>query len=69
MTRKTSDKVAFYNLSAFPKEEREKVKYVTCDIWRPYIESAYRYLPNVTVALERLCKALHNESYEKCLFM
>ena len=28
------------------------MKYVTCDIWRPYIESAYRYLPNVTVALD-----------------
>ena len=39
-------------LSAFPREEREKVKYVTCDIWRPYIESAYRYLPNCTVAID-----------------
>ena len=29
-------------LSAFPKGEREKVKYVTSDIWRPYIDSCYR---------------------------
>lgn len=47
-------------LSAFPKEEREKVKYVTCDIWRPYILSAYQYLPNCIVAIDpfHYCKHL-----------
>ena len=53
-------------LSAFPKEEREKVKYVTSDIWRPYIDSCYRYLSNCIVAIDpfhyvkHLCDDFHN---------
>ena len=53
-------------LSAFPKREREKVKYVTSDIWRPYIDSCYRYLSNCIVAIDpfhcvkHLCDDFHN---------
>ena len=53
-------------LSAFPKEEREKVKYVTSDIWRPYIDSCYRYLSNCIVVIDpfhyikHLCDDFHN---------
>ena len=58
-------------LSAFPKEEREKVKYVTSDIWRPYTDSCYRYLSNCIVAIDpfhyvkHLCDDFHSETLFK----
>ncbi len=39
-------------LSQKPLAEREKVKYVTIDMWRPYKEMALKWFPNVIVAVD-----------------
>ena len=39
-------------LSSYSKEEREKVLYVTIDMWEPYLKEARRWLPNCTVAVD-----------------
>lgn len=39
-------------LSQKPLAEREKVKYVTIDMWKPYKEMALKWFPNVTVAAD-----------------
>ena len=39
-------------LSLKPLSEREKVKYVTIDMWRPYEEMALKWFPNVTIAVD-----------------
>lgn len=39
-------------LASFSKEEREKVKYVTIDMWLPYLEMAHKWLPYATVAVD-----------------
>ena len=45
-----------YELSLFfekySKEEREKVKYVTIDMWEPYKTVVLRWLPNAVVAVD-----------------
>ena len=38
--------------STFSKEEREKVRYVTTDLWLPYKEVSKRWLPNAVVAAD-----------------
>lgn len=37
---------------AIPREERNKVKYVTIDMWEPYKDIANIYLPNAIVAVD-----------------
>lgn len=39
-------------LSTYPKSQREKVKYVTIDMWEPYEEIAHKWLPNAIVAVD-----------------
>ena len=51
--------------TAINKEEREKVKYVTIDMWEPYKAVAKEAFPNCIVAVDSLCKALHKVSYVK----
>lgn len=45
-----------YDLSLFfekcPKKEREAVKYVTIDMWKPYKETALKWLPNAVIAVD-----------------
>ena len=53
------------HFTAINKEEREKVKYVTIDMWEPYKAVAKEAFPNCIVAVDELCKALHNCSYVK----
>ena len=53
----------------FPLAQRQKVKYVTIDIWRPYSDIAKKCFPNCIVAIDPLCKALHKLSYGKLIVM
>lgn len=39
-------------LSSYSKEEREKVEYVTIDMWEPYLKETRRWLPNCIVAVD-----------------
>lgn len=38
--------------ASYTKEEREKVKYVTIDMWEPYKEVSLKYLPNIIVSCD-----------------
>ena len=38
--------------SFIPLEERKLVKYVTIDMWLPYKEMAFKWLPNATIAVD-----------------
>ena len=48
-SRSKYDLNAFFSLRS--REEREKVKYVTSDMWEPYKAMALKWLPNCTVIL------------------
>lgn len=39
-------------LIKIPKEERDKVKYVTMDLWEPYKDVTHHYLPNAICAAD-----------------
>lgn len=39
-------------LEAIPKSERDKVRYVTIDMWLPYRDVAYKYFKNCEVAVD-----------------
>ena len=52
-----------------PLEERLKVKAVICDAYQTYLTMPEKYFPNSCTVLDSLCKALHNESYVKQIFM
>lgn len=39
--------------SSFPKEERDKVKVVVIDMWKPYLEMVQAYFKNALVVIDR----------------
>ena len=53
----------------YSKEERDKVRYVTIDMWEPYKDLAHRHFKNALVAvdpfhvIEHLCKDFHKTTY------
>ena len=49
-SRNKSDLNTFF--SNCPKEERDAVKYVTIDMWKPYEEMAHKWLKNAIVAID-----------------
>lgn len=46
-------------LSKIPREERQKVKYVTIDMWEPYKDVTSIYLPNAIVAVDPFHVIMH----------
>lgn len=41
-----------YHFSRLPLEERLKVKYITMDMWEPYLDVAKRYFKNAKIAID-----------------
>ena len=52
-----------------PRSERANVVYIVSDMYDPYLKLPEKFFNNAESIIDSLCKALHKESYEKCLFM
>ena len=40
-------------LYKIPKDERYRVKYYVCDMWKPYVDLGYIYFPNAKVIIDK----------------
>ncbi len=39
--------------ASIPKDERHRVKHFVCAMWKPYIEMAHTYFPNVEIIIDK----------------
>ena len=47
--------------SYYPKEVREKVKFIVIDMYNPYILLIQEYFPNAIIIIDRVCAVMRTQ--------